>query len=51
MESLREVIPDVQIKARYAELDETVSSPGQLLRHYSPAAKVILFAASTTERA
>ena len=51
MESLREVIPDIQVKARYAELDETVSSPGQLLRHYSPAAKVILFAASTTERA
>lgn len=38
---LREIVPSVQMSPRYIE-GEAATSPGQMLKHYSPLARVIL---------
>lgn len=44
IDDLREVIPNVQLSSRFLQSDqETSPSPGQLLKHYSPRAKIRLF--------
>lgn len=43
VEQLREVIPIVQVSPRYVDEATATTSPGQMLKHYSPDANVILF--------
>ncbi len=44
LEALREVVPDITYRPRYLHDDATAApAPGNLLRHYSPRAKVVLF--------
>ena len=43
MGALRQVIPEVEFAPRYVAENETESSPGQMLKHYSPRAQVVLF--------
>jgi len=43
LEALRQVLPDIGYEARFIGEDVAASSPGSLLRHYSPRAKVLLF--------
>ena len=40
---LREVIPDVTLAPRFSENSEQETSPGQMLKHYSPRAGVMVF--------
>ena len=42
LDALRTLLPDLQIVSRYVD-DEATTSPGQMLKHYSPRAQVILF--------
>ncbi len=44
LEALREIDPRIAYSPRYASAGEAVSSPGMLLKHYSPRADVRLFA-------
>ncbi len=44
LEALREIEPCIVYAARHAAAGEAVSSPGMLLKHYSPRAEVRLFA-------
>ena len=44
LEALREVVPDITYQPRYVHDDATAApAPGNMLRHYSPRAKVVLF--------
>jgi L-threonylcarbamoyladenylate synthase len=43
LDDLRRILPTVQLAPRYLTTDEATSSPGQLLKHYSPRAKIKLF--------
>lgn len=43
IEAIRELIPEVAYAARHVDAGEAVSSPGMLLKHYSPRAEVRLF--------
>lgn len=44
LEALRELLPEVQHRARYLGENEDAASPGQLLRHYAPNAPMTLYA-------
>ncbi|PJF29419.1 MAG: threonylcarbamoyl-AMP synthase [Phototrophicales bacterium] len=44
LDELRAILPNVQLAPRYLKTDEVTSSPGQMLKHYSPRAKIKLFA-------
>ena len=43
VEALRWVAPDIAIEPRFLDTETAATSPGSLLRHYSPRAKVLLF--------
>jgi L-threonylcarbamoyladenylate synthase len=43
LEALRELVPDIDYAARHVAVGEAVSSPGMLLKHYSPRAELRLF--------
>jgi L-threonylcarbamoyladenylate synthase len=45
VEQIRAVLPDVQVTARYidAESGEAAASPGEMVRHYAPRARLLLF--------
>jgi L-threonylcarbamoyladenylate synthase len=43
IEDLREVLPELQLATRYVNAETATSSPGQMLKHYSPRAEVLLF--------
>ena len=43
LEDLQAVIPEVQLRTSYLAEDAEVSSPGMLLKHYSPNARLVLF--------
>lgn len=43
LEMLRDVIPGITWQARYLNTDENAVSPGQMLKHYSPRAAVLLY--------
>jgi L-threonylcarbamoyladenylate synthase len=43
LEALRQVIPDCVVRHSYLPQDESAASPGMLVKHYSPRAKVLLF--------
>lgn len=43
LDELRMILPNIQLAPRYLKDDEATSSPGQLLKHYSPRAKIKLF--------
>jgi L-threonylcarbamoyladenylate synthase len=43
VETLRELIPDLIVAHRILSADEAASSPGQLLKHYSPNSPMLLF--------
>lgn len=44
LDELRAILPNIQLAPRYLKADEATSSPGQMLKHYSPRAKIKLFA-------
>lgn len=49
LEALREVIPNIILKPEYLQLNSQLSlskSPGMLLKHYAPKAKLLLFSGS-----
>lgn len=48
LEALREILPALEIQPRYLE-DTAASSPGQLLKHYSPRARVLLYTGDDPE--
>jgi L-threonylcarbamoyladenylate synthase len=44
VEAIRAFVPDVQVKTRYLQEDDTsVTAPGNLLKHYSPHAEMRLY--------
>lgn len=43
LEALRRVLPDVQLAPGYVSERDGSQSPGQMLKHYSPRARVLLF--------
>lgn len=43
LEDLRRVIPDVTLAPRFVSEGETANAPGQMLRHYAPRAKLMLY--------
>jgi L-threonylcarbamoyladenylate synthase len=43
LEDLQAIIPDVQISARFLNPERAANSPGMMLKHYSPRARVYLF--------
>ena len=43
IDALREVAPDVTTRQQYLEMDDTAAAPGQLIKHYSPRAELLLF--------
>jgi len=43
LEALRQVIPNCVVRHAYLAEDESAASPGMLIKHYSPRAKVLLF--------
>jgi L-threonylcarbamoyladenylate synthase len=43
LNALRELAADVTIQAAYLAVDESAVSPGQLIKHYSPHAELLLF--------
>ncbi len=43
LESLRAVVPDLELAPSYVSVSEGSQSPGQLLKHYSPRARLLLF--------
>lgn len=44
LETLREIVPDVQLVSRQLQPDGAgIEAPGMLLKHYSPRAEVLLF--------
>lgn len=44
LEQLREIIPNLGVKTRYLEAEgEAATSPGELLKHYSPNANLLLY--------
>lgn len=47
LETLQAVIPNVTTRTRLAAMDATAEAPGQLIKHYSPRAEVLLFADET----
>jgi L-threonylcarbamoyladenylate synthase len=47
LQTLARVIPDVQLGTQVASEREAQSSPGQLLRHYAPYARMTLFVGPT----
>ncbi len=46
IEPLRVMIPNLQIKQRFMGAEESMPSPGMLLKHYSPNAELMLFTGS-----
>jgi L-threonylcarbamoyladenylate synthase len=40
LEALRDLLPDVRLKAQYLDADHAASAPGQLLKHYAPRAEL-----------
>jgi L-threonylcarbamoyladenylate synthase len=48
-EQLLPHVPDLVVEARRATVEEVQLAPGQLLRHYAPAAPLTLFAGATAE--
>lgn len=44
LETLREIVPGVQVKPSYLALDDAAgASPGMLIKHYAPHASMLLF--------
>ncbi len=50
MEPLREIIPTIRIESNYLTGQHPASSPGMLLKHYSPHATVLLFSGEDEAR-
>lgn len=46
LEALRAVLPETTLAPRYLAEDGATDAPGQLLKHYSPRAQVLLFTGS-----
>ena len=43
LEDLRRIVPEATLAPRFVRDGETASAPGQLLRHYAPRAKLMLY--------
>ncbi len=43
LEALRDVLPEVDVKTRYLGEDQAAASPGEMLKHYSPKARLMLY--------
>jgi L-threonylcarbamoyladenylate synthase len=43
VEALRQVMPELVLRSRYLQTSEAGASPGMFLKHYSPAATLMLF--------
>jgi L-threonylcarbamoyladenylate synthase len=50
LEALQGVIPDVSFSPAYVSITAGSDSPGQMLKHYSPRARVLLFRGADDER-
>lgn len=50
VEALREMLPSVQLAPAYVSERDGSHSPGQMLKHYSPRARVMLFRGDDEER-
>jgi len=50
LEALRDVLPDVQLAPGYVSERDGSHSPGQMLKHYSPRAQVLLFRGDDREQ-
>jgi L-threonylcarbamoyladenylate synthase len=48
IEALQEVIPDVVFEPRYLSEHEAATSPGTMLKHYAPLARMMVFRGSRT---
>jgi L-threonylcarbamoyladenylate synthase len=48
LEALKDVVPDVQLRAMTATQDAPLASPGLLAQHYAPRTRMILYPADTT---
>jgi L-threonylcarbamoyladenylate synthase len=49
LEALRSVLPGVTLAPRYLDAETDASSPGQMLKHYSPRAEVLLVTGSDAD--
>ncbi|GAB4512323.1 MAG: L-threonylcarbamoyladenylate synthase [Anaerolineae bacterium] len=49
LEALRQVVPDVRLAPGYLKDSEAASAPGQMLKHYAPRARVIVFTGTAHE--
>ncbi len=43
LEDLQALLPDVLLLQRYVDASQHTSAPGQMLKHYSPRARILLF--------
>ena len=43
LEAVRAIVPGVGIRAKYLNVEQTADAPGQMIKHYSPRAQLILF--------
>ncbi len=50
VEALRKFIPELQIKTSYLDEETTAASPGMLLKHYSPNARLVLYLGDDPKR-
>ena len=46
LEQLREVVPDIVVRDEHRDVAQAQVAPGQLLRHYAPAARVTVYVGS-----
>lgn len=49
LEALQAVLPDVQLSPRYVTDAESTVSPGQMLKHYAPRAKVTVYTGAESD--
>lgn len=43
LEALRRLLPDARLSPRFVDTDTAAASPGQMLKHYAPRARVIVY--------
>ncbi len=43
LQDIQTILPDTQLTARYVDESEAATSPGQMLKHYAPRARMLVF--------
>ena len=51
LDALRALVPGCELAPRYLDTEQATAAPGQLLKHYSPRAAVLLFSGDTPDAA